>query len=177
MKASTIIISLSALASGALAGPTMRYGKRQGGPSQQDTINAINSWNNDVNNVNTFLNNAPGQSAGDVELAAQEALLNANDEPVQLGILASIPGLSDDATQAVTLLKETFGNVPTSLQNIIDGGDKDNNLNTINHTRCCNVLPALDVLWTAAATDEGVANQVNLVVPRPTACTDGTVIC
>jgi hypothetical protein len=48
-------------------------------------------------------------------------------------------------------------------------------LGMINSFRCCSLLPALDTLWTAAATDEGIVGQVSLVVLRPNAC--ATINC
>jgi len=152
-----------------------QFAKRQcSEPSQSDVVTAINRWNNDVGNVNSFLNLAPSQNPEDLLNAAEEALLNAQDEPTELGVLSCITGLADDATNAIANLQQVFGQVPSSIQNIINNpGDATvvaSNLQTINNVRCCNVLPDLDVLWTAAADDEGVSNQVNLSVPRPNAC-------
>ena len=148
-------------------------------PTQDQVLQAIQKWNNDVTNVNAFLNEAPSQNPTDLLNAAQEALINAHDEPVELGILACISGLADNAEGAITNLQEVFGNVPSSLQNIINNpGDAQNvavQLQDINNTRCCNVLPDLDILWQAAADDEGISDQVNTVVPRPNAC--ATVAC
>jgi hypothetical protein len=48
-------------------------------------------------------------------------------------------------------------------------------LGVINSFRCCSLLPALDILWTAAASDEGIVGQVDLIVPRPNAC--ATMAC
>ena len=64
--------------------------------------------------------------------------------------------------------------MPDGLKSIIDEpGDGDSvasALETINNTRCCNVLPALDSLWQDSADQEGIAGKVNTVVPRPDAC-------
>jgi hypothetical protein len=56
-------------------------------PSQEDVLNALIAWNPDVANVNNFLNNALNHGA-DLASLAQEALVNAMDEPTQLGFSA-----------------------------------------------------------------------------------------
>jgi len=148
-------------------------------PTQDQVQTAIESWRNDVVNVNSFLDSATSLSSADLQSAAHIALGFANDEPVELGILSDISGLADDALNAILLLKETFGNVPTSLQNIIndpsDSDDVNTQLQQINNTRCCNVLPALDILWQACADDEGISNLVDTSVPRPNSCSQ--VVC
>ncbi|OCL11118.1 hypothetical protein AOQ84DRAFT_387047 [Glonium stellatum] len=148
-------------------------------PTQDQVLTSIESWRNDVVNVNSFLDSATSLSASDLQTAAQTALGFASDEPVELGILSSISGLADDALNAITLLQEVFGNVITDLQNIINDPSATSIVNTqleeINSVRCCNVLPALDILWQAAADDEGISNQVDTSVPRPNACSQ--VVC
>jgi hypothetical protein len=170
---------LTALLGCSLAAPsTMRYAKRQTGPSQDQVVAAIDSWNSDVAMVNAFLNTPPttGSSYGNF---ASFTLGFAQDEPNELMILSMITGLSTDATNAIQNLMEVFGGVLTNLQDIINNQNDINVINTdisnINQIRCCNVLPDLDVLWTDAADDEGVSNLVNLAVPRPNAC--ATVAC
>jgi hypothetical protein len=162
-----------------LAAPsTMRYAKRQSGPSQDQVVAAIDSWNSDVAMVNSFLNTPPttGASYGDF---ASFTLGFAQDEPNELMILSMITGLSTDATNAIQNLMQVFGGVLTNLQDIINNQNDLNVINAdianINQIRCCHVLPDLDVLWTAAADDEGVSNLVNLAVPRPNAC--ATLTC
>jgi len=150
-------------------------------PTQDQVQTAIESWRNDVVNVNSFLD-SPTSVLSDptaLQSAAQTALNFANDEPVELGVLSGISGLPDNALGAIQLLQETFGNVPTSLQNIINDPSNPDDVNTqleqINNTRCCNVLPALDILWQACADDEGISNLVDTSVPRPNSCSG--VVC
>jgi hypothetical protein len=171
-----ITMILTALLGCSLAAPsTMRYAKRQ---TQDQVVAAIDSWNSDVAMVNAFLNTPPttGASYGNF---ASFTLGFAQDEPNELSILSMITGLSTDATNAIQNLMEVFGGVLTNLQDIINNQNDLDVINTdisnINHIRCCNVLPDLDILWTAAADDEGVSNLVNLVVPRPNAC--ATIVC
>jgi hypothetical protein len=148
-------------------------------PTQDQVQTAIESWRNDVVNVNSFLDSATSLSPADLQSAAQTALDFANDEPVELGVLSGIPGLADNALGAIQNLQETFGNVPSSLQNIINNPSDTSAVNTqleqINNTRCCNVLPALDILWQACADDEGISNVVDTSVPRPNSCSQ--VVC
>ena len=170
---------LTALLGCSLAAPsTMRYAKRQAGPSQDQVVAAIDSWRSDVTMVNSFLNTPPTTGAAYANFTSF-TLGFAEDEPTELMILSMITGLADDATNAIQNLMEVFGGVLTNLQDIIDNQNNLDVINTdianINSIRCCNVLPDLDILWTAAADDEGVSNLVDLTVPRPNAC--ATVAC
>ncbi|KAF2730964.1 hypothetical protein EJ04DRAFT_584462 [Polyplosphaeria fusca] len=174
------LITATSFLSASLAIPTKR---QTGAPNAQQVEDAINSWFNDVTNVNSFLNSAPTLSSANIGQASMNALVSANDEPNELMILAALgPALGADGQNAVTLLMETFLNVPSSLQNIIDNPqDGDNQftktqLQQINGARCCNVLPALDKLWPASAAAAGIANP-QPTVPRPDACTNGDTIC
>lgn len=182
MKAFAAASLLALLSSTTLgAPPTVRYAKRQSDPSTAAVENAINAWNSDVDTVNNFLNNALSHSPSGLQHAAGVALAAAQNEPTQLSVLASIGDFSGDAQYqgAVTNLQEIFGNVPSSLQNIINNPSNAGNVNTqllqINNVRCCNVLPDLDILWQDAADDFGISNLVNTVVPRPNAC--ATTVC
>ena len=143
-------------------------------PTQDQVQTAIDTWHTDVVNVNSFLDSATSLSPTDLQSAAQTTLGFANDEPVELGVLDSITGLPDNAVSAVQALQETFGNVPSGLQGIINDpsnpSDVSTQLEQINNARCCNVLPALDILWQAAADEEGINNLVDTSVPRPNAC-------
>jgi hypothetical protein len=157
-----------------LAAPSnMRLAKRQTGPPQDQVVAAINSWNSDVAMVNNFLNTPPTTGI-DYANFASFTLGFAIDEPNELMILASIPALSTDATNAIQDLRAVFGRVLTNLQDIINNQNDlaiiKQDIYNINEVRCCNVLPDLDVLWTAAADAEGVSNLVNLVVPSENAC-------
>jgi hypothetical protein len=162
-----------------LAAPSnMRWAKRKTGPSQAQVVAAINSWNSDVAMVNNFLNTPPTTGI-DYANFASFTLGFANDEPNEFVTLDSIPALSTDATNAIQDLTAVFGQVLTNLQDIINNQNDLTIINqdivNINQVRCCNVLPDLDVLWTAAADAKGVSNLVNLVVPRENAC--ATITC
>lgn len=138
-------------------------------PSEGDVFNSINQWIQDVDSVNNFLNTAASLPDPTAFAAATKQI--ALNEPVQLGILSSVPGLSNQANQAVLLLEEVFGNVPTDLQNIVDDPAPSNvqeQILLINNARCLNVLPALDILWPAAAAAVGA--PVPPPVNRPAAC-------
>ena len=196
MKSVLATSSLVTLLSTTIATPTtLRHARRQIGgfnvgpvctsntqPSAQDVVNALNTWLTDVKNVNSFLNDAPNEAPGsNLGGLARGALNNAMDEPTQLGTLACIPALTDAAEAAITSAANGFmTNVLQPLMDIVvNSADQDAitaDLQQINVFRCCTLLPDLDVLWTAAATDEGVADQVDLTVPRPDACATTTCI-
>lgn len=136
----------------------------------------------DVINVNTFLDTAHANLANPtlLEGLATGALNNAQDEPTELGILACIPALSDDAETAIASAAAGFGdNVLAPLMDITaNGADTARvlaDILQINRFRCCTLLPDLDVLWLAAAEDEGLVGQVVLSPPRPAAC--GGIAC
>lgn len=93
----------------------------------------------------------------------------------QLNVLACIAALSDDAENAIASAAAGFGDhVLDPLMNIIvnanDPADVQNDLEEINIFRCCTLLPDLDVLWLAAAEDQGLVGQVTTSPPRPNAC-------
>ncbi|KAJ9144206.1 hypothetical protein NKR23_g6158 [Pleurostoma richardsiae] len=183
------LVTATALLSTALAGPvsSLRFAKRQScdptnDPSIDSVSGAITNWLHDVQTVNSFLDNVPPVGSTALQQAAQNTLQSANDEPNELSILASICELNPGDppyAQAVLLLQEVFGNVPTNLQKIIDNfgdaGTVATSLQVINNVRCCNVLPALDVIWLTAAEDYGLVGSVTTDVPRPNSCS--TVQC
>lgn len=153
MKISFITTGLFALVGTSLAAPSSHLTKRI---DQQDVINSISAWINDVNNVNSFLNSAHGLSGDDLKTAAETTLGFAQDEPTQLEILGSVvdPGNLD-----VQTLQIVFGQVLTGLQNIIDNsgdaGIVSSNVQFINEVRCINVLHSAEGLWAAAAAAVG----------------------
>jgi hypothetical protein len=174
-----ITMLLAALFGCSLAAPSsMRYAKRQSGPSQDQVVAAIDNWSNDVTMVNSFLNTPPTTGAAYGSLATM-TLGFAQDEPNELMILSMVTGLPPDATSAIQNLMQVFGGVLSNLQDIINNQNNLSVINAdianINQIRCCHVLPDLDALWQGAADDEGVSNLVNLVVPRPNAC--ATLTC
>jgi hypothetical protein len=165
---------LAALFGGSLAAPsTMRHAKRQSGPSSDQVAAAIDRWNSEVVMVNNFLNTPPMTGAPYGNFTSF-TLSVAQDEPNQLAILAEIPALSTNATNAIANLKQVFGGVLTNLQDIINNQNDLDTINahikSINQIRCCNVLPDLDILWPAAAEAEGVSNLVITVAPKENAC-------
>lgn len=132
-------------------------------PTADQIFNSINAWINNVDNVNTFLNEAASLLAandGSLLPAAQTALDNASDEPIQLQIQSDLSNLSADGQGAVSALMGIFQTgVLDQLSNIIsnptDPDTVNNAVNTINNARCNVVLPSLDILWPAAADASG----------------------
>jgi hypothetical protein len=136
------------------AAPATRRVRRQA-TSSADVMNSVNSWTNDVNQVNSFLNTASTLSGADLAAAAQTAFGFASDEPKQLMLEGGLPGLSQNGLTAAMDLMQVFQvGVLNQLQNIIN--DPTNNdtvqasVDTINDTRCLRVLPDVDILWPAA---------------------------
>lgn len=138
----------------AFAAPTTLRVRRQA-PSGLDVINSVNSWTNDVTQVNSFLNSAASLSGDALATAAQTAFGFASDEPNQLMLEASLPGLSQAGLDAAADLMQVFqAGVLDQLQNIInDPTNTDlvtSSVETINDTHCLRVLPDVDALWPAA---------------------------
>jgi len=127
-----------------------------------------------VNTVNNFVDSANGMSGNTLQSAATKALFAASNEPVDLSILNCIAIVASNEATQIKDLMNVFGMVTTGLQTIItnpnDANTVSSALGTINHTRCCNVLPDLSVLWPDAANQEGISNQVNTAVPIPAVC-------
>ncbi|KAJ3008479.1 hypothetical protein HKX48_008504 [Thoreauomyces humboldtii] len=145
-------------------------------PSTSAVQTAINNWNNDVINVNSFLNSAASiVDSGDTQSlidAAQTALNFATDEPTNLATLAAIcdvqlPSGQDPYSQAVATLQRVFPDVPARLQDIINNaGDASivhGDVDGINQDRCCFVLPSVDTLFSQSAPDYALVGQVSTV--------------
>ena len=135
---------------------------------------SIEAWENDVDNVNAFLNSKALNLAGeDLKAAAQFALNYAQDEPTQLVIQCALPNLSQAGKAACATLQEVFGIVIDGLEGVIADPDWEytvrQNIDLINKTRCKSVLPNLDVLWSAAAKASG-AKIYAPRAERPLAC-------
>jgi hypothetical protein len=154
MKATATAATLLAFAALASATPATRRVRRQA-PSGLDVINSVNSWTNDVIQVNSFLNSAANLSGDALAAAAQTAFGFASDEPTQLTLEGGLPGLSQAGLDAAADLMQVFqAGVLDQLQNIInDPTNTDlvaSSVETINDIRCLRVLPDVDVLWPAA---------------------------
>ncbi|RFU26920.1 hypothetical protein B7463_g9415, partial [Scytalidium lignicola] len=165
MKASTIFLS-AFLAASAMALPTTLQKRID----EQQVFNSINAWINNVDNVNSFLDAPVGQSPSELQSAAQTALDNANDEPIQLQILSDVNNLDSDGLSAVNTLMRVFGNVITQLQNIINSPDEvdavNNAISSINDTRCKFVLPSVTQLWASAAQAVGAPPPPAASIPN-----------
>ena len=116
----------------------------------------------------------PTLSQGDLVTMAQSTLNSAQDEPTELNVLACVSDVTA-GTLAQAAANDLFANfgglVITQLNDIISSPTTAQVfLSTINNFRCCQVLPDLDNLWSFTAEVNGVANQVPISAPRPTAC-------
>ncbi|KAK5165823.1 uncharacterized protein LTR77_008746 [Saxophila tyrrhenica] len=183
----TTIFTTSLLATLSAATPL----KRQSGCIVQTVMNpnsnqakaSIQQWNNDVKNVNAFLNAVPNLINDEDALLseARMALTNAMDEPCQLMTLASQSAFIQAPVPAFDCAVEDLMDVfeVHVLQNLMaviaDPGNAEvaqASVDDINAFRCCNVLPDVDILFINSAESEGIANQVPLSVGREDACAD-----
>jgi hypothetical protein len=129
----------------------------------QQVLDSVNAWIHNVDNVNSFLNEASSLlSAADGSLlpVAQTALDNASDEPIQLQILGDISNLSSDGQGAVAALMGIFGsgfidNLNAIIASASDPDTVNNAVAGINDARCNVVMPSFDILWRAAADASG----------------------
>lgn len=126
-----------------------------------------------VDTVNAFLDDATLAGAG---LALSFAL----DEPVQLGTLMTVRGLSTTGLQAAGTLAINFPSIPENLNDTIAGKQSlttaTTNINLNRYvafspffwlfwglrgwkglmiSRCCTILPNINVLWIEAAAASG----------------------
>jgi len=182
---SFVAVSLFALIGASAASTsTLRFAKRNNAdnscgsdPGQAGVANAINSWNSDVQTVNSFLEQAPSLDSTTLLIDIESVLTSAQNEPNQLNVLACNEGVvsgTPGQTAADDLFAGFENNVLVPLGNIIQSpGDSSNvatQLQTINQFRCCHVLPDLDALWEQTAADEGLVGQVPISAPRPSTC-------
>jgi hypothetical protein len=155
MKVTAAAATLLALTTLSSAAPTASRRVRRQAPSGLDVINSVNSWTNDVIQVNSFLNTASTLTGDDLAAAAQTAFGFASDEPVQLMLESGLAGLSQDGLNAAADLMQVFqSGVLDQLQNIINDPTNTDlvqqSVDVINSSRCLRVLPDVDILWPAA---------------------------
>jgi hypothetical protein len=84
-------------------------------------VNAIQGWDESVNEVNAFLNDASSESGAGLTDDAQNALNFANKEPGFLGVLMSTPNLDAAGQGAASTLANEFGVIPQTLQELVAG--------------------------------------------------------
>lgn len=188
----TVAASIALLASTALAVParSTRYAgyKRDNSTAISAVISNIDGWQDDIANVNSFLDNAAAGLAApgtvDFVSGAQAVIGNgagqgppgsASDEPTRLSNLQALLAPGDgNAQAAATDLGAIFGGVLTNLQNIINSGNDVSTVQTavdaINNLRCNQVLPDISELWNGVVTDNPGAP-----LPPPTAV--GPAVC
>jgi hypothetical protein len=171
MHYTTLLTGLAALTAVSTALPTTnpayakftKSGIQKRDPTAQQIFDSINAWINNVDNVNAFLNEASdllNANDGSLLPAAQTALDNANDEPIQLEIQSDLSNLSAAGQGAVSALMGIFqtgviDQLNAIVANPTDPDTVNNAVNTINNARCNVVLPSLDILWPAAADASG----------------------
>ena len=89
---------LAALFGCSLAAPSnMRWAKRQTGPSPDQVVAAINSWNSDVAMVNNFLNTPPATGL-DYANFASFTLQTASSRASHVVRLLVFPAVTADAS-------------------------------------------------------------------------------
>lgn len=116
-------------------------------PTTTDVQNSITNWQASVGTVNDYLNNPNNNTK------LNSAVTFAQDEPVQLGTLMKVKGLSTTGVNAGKVLMGNFPSIVSNLQGVQTGSMSTQMATAaVNFNRCCTVLPAIGQLWTAAAT-------------------------
>lgn len=177
-------ITILTLVLSANAYPSSIHTKRQRGGDSQVIIDAINQWRADVEAFNTFVDGAATLSDEDVGNAAFNLKPTAANEFKHIKPLSSIEGFSQKTLDSIETLRKELGfnimeNLLDGIANVAFGPDSAEQIDFLlvemNGIRCCNVLPNLDIFWEAAATSSGIADLVDLKVPRPLACSNPSV--
>ncbi|KAK3658808.1 hypothetical protein LTR56_001679 [Elasticomyces elasticus] len=154
-------------------------------PGAAATNDNIQGWQDDIANVNGFLNVAAAgtQSAAQLEQTAADLLLTqpgaATDEPNRLMALAGLVSSADTtAMAAVSDLMVIFGGVLGNLTTIVNAGDDmtviTGAVNLINDLRCNFVLPDIDQVFAGAVANNPGATAATTSGPnlRDTIITD-----
>ena len=82
---------------------------------------SVNNWIEDVNTVNSFLNVALALPIGaPLKNGAAKALAFAQDEPVNVELLKTTPGIDAAGLSAAATLEKVFGDVLDQLGNVVD---------------------------------------------------------
>ncbi|KAJ3152472.1 hypothetical protein HDU89_001159 [Geranomyces variabilis] len=178
LKLFTSILLLTAASAAPVADPralAKRWGCHGPSPNTWDVQNAINTWNTDVNVVNSFLNSAPSDPDA-LYWAAQTALTAAENENGALAVLAAIcdiqlPDGSDGYSRAVSAIQTSLPRVVAKLQDVVNSPADPNCVKAVASTDlCCQVLPSVDILFCQAAANYGIKDHVPAFVARPNAC-------
>lgn len=146
-------------------------------PTYFDLGAAIIQWNQDVINVNQYLDNRDNwihSSQIEQTIATIAARNTALDEPCLLELISNSPfdrpsDVYANSTCAVNTLKTHFPDVIQDLNDFLSGtGTIFSAIADVSAVRCCYVLPALDILWSstislASLTGQGIPSSA----PRP----------
>ncbi|KAK5715276.1 hypothetical protein LTR17_016877 [Elasticomyces elasticus] len=146
-------------------------------PGAAATNDNIQGWQDDIANVNGFLNVAAAgtQSAAQLEQTAADLLLAqpgaATDEPNRLMALAGLVSSADTtAMAAVSDLMVIFGGVLSNLTTIVNAGDDmtviTGAVNLINDLRCNFVLPDIDQVFAGAVANNPGATAATTSGPN-----------
>lgn len=160
MSIRTVAIALLG-ASAVFAAPSRNLAVRQLSPGAADVNDQIQGWQDDIANVNGFLDTAADDTESGPQLGQTAANLLQNipgaaaDEPNRLMALAGLISTSDTASEgAVTTLMNIFGGVLTNLTTIEDNtgdlGSIGDAVALINCLRCNFVLPNIDQVYAGA---------------------------
>ncbi|KAK4953930.1 hypothetical protein LTR10_008534 [Elasticomyces elasticus] len=154
-------------------------------PGAAATNDNIQGWQDDIANVNGFLNVAAAgtESAPQLEQTAADLLLAlpgaATDEPNRLMALAGLVSSADTtAMAAVSDLMTIFGGVLGNLTTIVNAGEDmtviTGAVNLINDLRCNFVLPDIDQVFAGAVANNPGATAATTSGPnlRDTITTD-----
>ncbi|KAK6415859.1 hypothetical protein LTR81_010616 [Elasticomyces elasticus] len=146
-------------------------------PGAAATNDNIQGWQDDIANVNGFLNVAAAgtESAPQLEQTAADLLLAlpgaATDEPNRLMALAGLVSSADTtAMAAVSDLMTIFGGVLGNLTTIVNAGEDmaviTGAVNLINDLRCNFVLPDIDQVFAGAVANNPGATAATTSGPN-----------
>ncbi|KAK5737656.1 hypothetical protein LTR17_006518 [Elasticomyces elasticus] len=146
-------------------------------PGAAATNDNIQGWQDDIANVNGFLNVAAAgtESALQLEQTAADLLLAqpgaATDEPNRLMALAGLVSSADTtAMAAVSDLMVIFGGVLSNLTTIVNAGEDmtviTGAVNLINDLRCNFVLPDIDQVFAGAVANNPGATAATTSGPN-----------
>lgn len=128
-------------------------------PSMADVKNSITNWDTSVKTVNAYLNDPQNKTK------LQSAIVFAKDEPVQLATMMKVTGLSTSGVNAGKILMGNFPSIVSNLNAVSAGSMSTNDATAaVNFNRCCTVLPAIGMLWQAAATATKMQGNVSMPI-------------
>ncbi|KAF2269179.1 hypothetical protein CC78DRAFT_529420 [Lojkania enalia] len=144
--------------------------------SPDEMANSLNRWKSHVTMLNTFIDTTDFATLIFMESSARSAagreLLERDIEETSLGLSAEASAVFSGVLQKELnqgAMKNLVSAIVTAAlsnqQEAVDDVKSD-----LRNARCCRILPALDIVWSAVAANEGISDRVALRAPRPKIC-------